>query len=59
MGEQKPLGKTPLAGQPQFQEDLPTRLLVYFMPFFVKMHWVANLLLAACSDSRSLPYGGY
>ena len=33
--------------------------LVYFMAFFIMMHYVANFLQMACSDGRSLPYGGY
>ena len=31
--------------------------LVYFMAFFMKMHYVANFPQTACCDGRSLPYG--
>ena len=33
--------------------------LVYFMAFFMKMHYVANFRQTACCDGRPLPYGGY
>ena len=33
--------------------------LVYFMAFFMKMHYVANFPQTARCDGRSLPYGAY